>query len=141
MDSAPPIYHVPGSIQTQELIQRKVLFALSTSVISSKPLQSYSPWYFNSRASHHMTNSAKHLSNVQPYLCPLKIHTADGTSLPITVVGDVSPSLTNVFVSPGLAASLVSIGQLVDNACKVVFFSTWLCYVESKIREDELEGA
>jgi len=41
--------------------------------------------------------------------------------LPITTTGDISLSLTNVFVSPGLTSNLISAGQLVDNDCQVQF--------------------
>ncbi|KAF8395110.1 hypothetical protein HHK36_019051 [Tetracentron sinense] len=43
------------------------------------------------------------------------------SALRLSATGDVSPSLTNVFVSPGLTTNLVSVGQLVDNDCKVEF--------------------
>lgn len=90
-----------------------------------------SPWYFDSGASHHMTNNAKFFTNVSKYLRNLKIHTADGNSLPITATSDVSFSITNVFVSPGLPTNLVSIGQLVDNNCKVEF-SKSSCVVQDQ---------
>ena len=68
-----------------------------------------------------MTNSAKSLTNVHKYSGNLEIHTADGSSLLITATGDVSPSSTNVFVSPALNTNLVSVGQLVENDWKVEF--------------------
>ncbi|RDX95261.1 hypothetical protein CR513_22248, partial [Mucuna pruriens] len=50
-----------------------------------------------------------------------QIHNANGNQLPITTTGDISSSLTNVFVSLGLMSNLVSIGQLVNNDCRVQF--------------------
>ncbi|KAJ0074954.1 hypothetical protein Patl1_33820 [Pistacia atlantica] len=51
----------------------------------------------------------------------LKINTADGSSLPISAVGDISSSLTDVFVSPDLSTNLSSVG--------------------SSFKEDDREGA
>ncbi|CAL8997967.1 unnamed protein product [Prunus brigantina] len=89
--------------------------------LSGKPFSTSFPWYFDSGASHHMTNNADSLTNVNKYFGNLKIHTADGNHLPIMATGDVSSSFTDVFVSPGLTTNLVSVGQLVDNDCKVEF--------------------
>ena len=72
------------------------------------------PWYFDSGASNHMTNTVVPLSNIRNHDGNLKINTADGSSLPISAVGDLSSSLTNVFVSPNLSTNLISVGQLVD---------------------------
>ena len=68
------------------------------------------PWNFDSRASNHMTNTVVPLSNIRNYDGNLKINTADGSSLPISVVGDLSSSLTNVFVSSNLSTNLISVG-------------------------------
>ena len=68
-----------------------------------------------------MTNIVLSLSNVRNYDGNLKINTVDGSSLPISVVGDVFSSLTNVFVSPDLSTNLIFFGQLVDNNCNVNF--------------------
>ena len=46
-----------------------------------------------------MTNTVVPLSNVRNYKGSLKINTIDDSSLLISVVGDLSSSLTNVFVS------------------------------------------
>lgn len=76
----------------------------------------------DSDASNHMTNTTVSLSNVRNYDGNLKISIADGSSLPISVIGDLSPSLTDVFVSPDLSINLIFVGQLVDNNCVVHFF-------------------
>ena len=68
-----------------------------------------------------MTNTVLSLSNVKNYDGNLKINTADGSSLPISVVDDLSSSLIDVFVSPDLSINLISVGQLVDNNCNVNF--------------------
>ena len=61
----------------------------SNHTISSKP------WYFESGASNHMTNTVLSLSIVRNYDGNLKINSVDGSSLPISVVGDFSSSLTD----------------------------------------------
>ncbi|RDY04294.1 hypothetical protein CR513_12013, partial [Mucuna pruriens] len=62
-----------------------------------------------------MPNNAQFLTNIKKYFGNCKIHTTNGNQFPITITGDISSSLTNVFVSPDLMSNLVSIGQLVKN--------------------------
>ena len=88
-----------------------------------------------------MTNTVLSLSNVRNYDGNLKINTADGSSLPISVVGDLFSFLTDVFVSPNLSTNFISVGQLVDNNCNVKFLPFWLCCVGSSVQEDDCEGA
>ncbi|KAH9667053.1 hypothetical protein KPL70_020885 [Citrus sinensis] len=122
VDTAHLTQNAPAPVQsvTPEMIQQMIITAFSSLGLSGKS-PTTSPWYFDSGASHHMTNNDKFLTNVSKYPGNLKIHTADGNSLPITATSDVSSSITNVFVSPGLTTNLVSVGQLVDNNCKVEF--------------------
>ena len=68
-----------------------------------------------------MTNTVVPLSNIRNYDGNLKINTTDGNSLPISVVGDLSSSLTDVFMSLDLSTNLIFVGQLVDNNCNVHF--------------------
>ncbi|XP_068662919.1 uncharacterized protein [Aristolochia californica] len=70
------------------------------------------PWYFDFGASNHMNNNIVSLSNVRKYDGNLLINNVDGSSLPIIVVGDLSPSLADVFVFPDLSTSLIFFGQL-----------------------------
>jgi len=81
-----------------------------------------------------MTNSPVSLSNVKNYDGHQKIHTVDDTFLYINVIGDNSPSLPNVFVSPGLPTNLISIGQLVDHGYNVQF-SRFGCIVHNQLSE------
>ena len=53
-----------------------------------------------------MTNTVVPLSNIKNYDGNLKIHTADGSSLPISAIGDLSSSLTDVFMSSDLSTIL-----------------------------------
>jgi hypothetical protein len=95
----------------------------------------------DSGASNHMTNTIVPLSNVRNYDGNLKINTPDGSSLPINVVGDLSPSLTEFFLSPDLSTNLIFVGQLVDNNCDVHLFLNWLCCTGSNVKEDDRGGA
>jgi hypothetical protein len=87
-----------------------IISAFSALGLLGKNLSTSSSWYFDSAASNHMTNNAASLTNVNEYFRNLKIHIVDGSHLPITATSDVSPSLTDVFVSPGLTTNLVSVG-------------------------------
>ena len=100
--------------------------------LSSNHKVSSKPWHFDSGASNHMTNTIVPLSNIRNYDGNLKINTADGSSLPISAVGDLSSSLTNVFMSPNLSTNLISVGQLVDNNCNV-HFSRSGCVVQDQV--------
>ena len=100
--------------------------------LSSNHKFSSKPWYFDSGASNHMTNTVVPLSNIRNYDGNMKINTTDGSSLPISAVGDISSSLTDVFVSPNLSTNLISVGQLVDNNCNV-HFSHSGCVVHDQV--------
>ena len=131
--SSPLTQSAPTPVQsvTPVMIQQMIISAFSALGLSSKNLFTSSLWYFDFAASNHMTNNAASLTNVNKYFGNLKIHTADGSHLPITATGDVSPSLTDVFVSPGLTTNLVSVGQLVENDCKLEF-SKSSCVVQDQ---------
>nr|GMC49703.1 Retrovirus-related Pol polyprotein from transposon TNT 1-94 [Ipomoea batatas] len=117
---------------TPEMVQQMIVSALSAFGLSGNNNSDSKPWYFDSGASHHMTNTALPLKNVQKYSGDLQIHTADGNSLPITAVGDISASLNNVFVSPKLSTNLISVGQLVDSNCTVQFSKSG-CFVQDQV--------
>ncbi|KAJ9670991.1 hypothetical protein PVL29_027124 [Vitis rotundifolia] len=103
-----------------------------TALANPNTLTPEMPWYFDSGAFNHMTNTVLSLSNVRNYDGNLKINTADGSSLPISVVGDLSSFLTDVFVSPDLSTNLLSVGQLVDNNCNVNFSRSG-CVVQDQV--------
>ncbi|XP_068641875.1 uncharacterized protein [Aristolochia californica] len=121
-----PIIPVPpapasSTILTPEMVQQMIISAFSTFGISGKQNLSTQPWYFDYSASNHMTNNVVCLSNVRKYDGNMHINTADGSTLPISVVGDLSPSLVDVFVSPDLSTNLLYVGQLVDKNCNIQF--------------------
>ena len=95
---------------TPEMVQQMIHYAFTAFGLSGNHKVSSKPWYFDSGASNHMTNTVVPLSNIRNYDGTLKINITDGSSLPISVVGDLSSSLTNVFVSPNLSTNLISVG-------------------------------
>ena len=116
-----PIALVNLNTLTSEMVHQMILSVFSTFGLSGNHKFSSKPWYFDSRASNHITNTVVPFSNVRNYKGSLKINTIDGSSLPINVVGDLSSSLINVFVSLDLSTNFISIGQLVENDCGVHF--------------------
>ena len=69
-----------------------------------------------------MINTSTVLYHVQPY---------DG-QLPITTVGDVSSTFTDVFLAHKHATNLIFVGQLVDDNFDVYFFVTG-CVVQDQV--------
>ena len=134
--------NAPTPIQpvTPELIQQMIISAFSTLGLLRKPFPTSPTWYFDYRASNHMTNNAHFLANTNKYSGNLKIHTADGSHLPITTIGDISSSLTDVFVSPGLTTELISVGQLVDNNCNVPFSKSGCVVQDQQSRRTIAKG-
>ena len=117
---------------TPEMVQQMILSAFTAFGLSGNHKVSSKLWYFDSGASNHTTNTVVPLSNIINYDGNLKINTADGNSLLISVVGDLSSSLTDVFVSLDLSTNLISVGQLVDNNYNV-HFSRSGCVVQDQV--------
>ena len=109
-----------------------IIYVFSAFGLSGNHTVFSKPWYFDFGASNHMRNFVLSLSNVRNYDGNLKIITADGSSLSISVVGDLSSSLTDVFVSHDLSTNLLSVGQLVDNNCNVNFSRSG-CVVQDQV--------
>ncbi|KAF8369556.1 hypothetical protein HHK36_032419 [Tetracentron sinense] len=122
------------STLTPETVQQMILSAFSALGLTGKNKSFSKLWFLDSGASNHMTFSSENLLNVQKYDGNLQVQTANGESLPITAVGDISPSppLQNVFYSPSLSANLISVGQLVDNDCDVSFSRSG-CIVKDQV--------
>ena len=139
MPAASPVVPLPAptalanpTTLTPEMVQQMIISTFTAFGLSGNHKVSSKPWYFDSEASNHMTDIVVPLSNIKNYDGNLKINTVDGSSLPISVVGDLSSSLTDVFVSPNLSTNLISIGQLVDNNCNV-HFSRSSCVVQDQV--------
>ncbi|KAK2354222.1 coiled-coil domain-containing protein [Trifolium repens] len=117
--SIPGAYN--GGALQPAIIQQMVISALSALGIQSKSSNVSRPWFLDSGASNHMTDSSEYLHNLHSYHGNQKIQIADGNALSITNVGDLNSDFRDVLVSPGLASNLLSVGQLVDNNCNVNF--------------------
>ena len=68
-----------------------------------------------------MTDNSTTLHDVCKFDGEQHIQIADVSTLPITAVGNLGSSFTNVFVSPNLFANLISFGQLVIENCSLHF--------------------
>ena len=114
------------------MVQQMIISALYVIRFSGNHKFPSKPWYLDFGASNHMTNIDVPLSNIKNYDGNLKINTTDGSSLPVIVIGDLSPSLTDVFVFPNLSTNLIYVGQLFDNNCDV-HFSHSGCVVQDQV--------
>ncbi|KAH0696313.1 hypothetical protein KY290_013671 [Solanum tuberosum] len=79
-----------GQVLTTEMVQQMIVSAFSTLGLQG--------------ASNHMTNSTSILKNVRKYQGPSQIHIANGSNLPITKVGDITPTFKNDQVSGTIIA-------------------------------------
>ena len=118
---------------TKEMIQEMIVSAFTALGLQGNAASSHSSWILDSGASNHMTNSLKGLRNVKKYQGTAQIQTANGSVLPIVAIGD-KPPLRDIFVSPKLAESLASVGQFVDDNCKVSFSK------EGCVVQDQMTG-
>lgn len=69
----------PVQPETTEMIQQMIISVFS----ALGSFSTSSPWSFDSRASHHITNNANFLTNINKYSGNLNIYTYDGNSSPI----------------------------------------------------------
>jgi hypothetical protein len=90
---------------------------------------SYKSWLIDFVASNHMTKSSDTLCNVCPYRDSSHIQVANGSHLAINEVRDINPSFRDVYVSPRLSNSFISVGQLVEKNCDVLLVMVVLCRI------------
>jgi len=94
----------------------------------AQPPQS-AEWYFDTRASSHMSSSTGNLSHLKPVYSPTPITIGNGASLPTThrarahIATTNSPlHLNNILVSPNLVKNLISVRSLTrDNNISIEF--------------------
>jgi hypothetical protein len=111
------------------MVQQMIISAFSALGISGKkhklnfPLDSAhnKQWLMDSAASNHMTNNENGLYNVRKYMGNQHIQVANGDNLPILSIGNLGSYFKNIFVSPKLSTSLLSVGQMVENDCEIHF--------------------
>src|SRR3954464_708152 len=81
---------------------------------------SASPWIFDSGATHHMTHDHSVISQLVNPSRPQFIYTTNGTKLPVSQTGSITPSsapsgkftLQLVLCIPNLSMRLISVGQI-----------------------------
>jgi len=78
-------------------------------------------WLMDSAASNHMTSSENELYNVRKYMGNQHIRVANSNNLLILSIGNLGSYFKNIFVSPKLSTSLLSVGQMVENDCEIHF--------------------
>jgi hypothetical protein len=97
------------------MVQQMIFTAFSMLGLQGQGNIVSSSWIVDSGASNHMTGSSDLLCNLREYSGTQNIQIANDSNLPIVAIGDIGPSFPHVFVSPGLSANLISVGQMVDN--------------------------
>ena len=127
----PPTVSFDSSVLTSAMVQQMIVSTFTALGLQGITPTS-TPWIVDSGASNHMTDSETDLHDVHEYDGTQSIQIADGSTLPIIVVGNFGPSFIDVFVSPELSTSLISVGQLVDDNCDVNFFHGG-CIVQDQV--------
>ena len=92
------------------------------------------PWLLDSGASLHMTPDASLLTACIPPTHTTSVRIADGTPLPVASIGRLSShsfSVPDVSHVPRLSMGLMSVSQLTDFGCQVVFDSS-SCRVQDR---------
>jgi hypothetical protein len=101
-----------------------------------------SPWYLDSGASFHMTSASSILSALRSLVSPVRVITADGTSLPVFSRGTLSTSafsVPDISHVPSLKMNLFSASQLTDSGCRIILDAD-SCAVQDR-RTQALVGA
>jgi len=101
-----------SSSLTPEMVQQMIMSAFSALGLQGNTL--HNSRLIDSTASNHMTKSSDALCNVRPYHGSSQIQVANGSHLAINEIGDINPSIKDIYVSPGLSNNLLSVGQLVE---------------------------
>jgi hypothetical protein len=87
------------------------------------PPSGMSPWYLDSGASFHMTSGSSLLFAIRSLISPVRVLTADGTSLSVSSRGTLSTSsfsVPDISHVSRLKMNLFSASQLTDSGCRVI---------------------
>lgn len=98
--------------------------SLSASVVDSH-------WILDSGASFHMTHDVSQLQSCSASSKASSVQTANGTDLPVSVCGTLQTTkytIPDVSYVPDLSMKLISVGQLTDKKC-IVLFDEKACYI------------
>jgi hypothetical protein len=107
------------------------------------PPSGMSPWYLDYRASFHMTSDSSLLSTIPSLISPVRVLTADGTSLSISSRGTLSTSsfsVPDISHVPRLKMNLFSASQLTNSGCCVIL-DTDSCAIQDRRTQPWLELA
>ncbi|CAL1410296.1 unnamed protein product [Linum trigynum] len=124
--SAPTAATAPNSegvLVTSATLEQMVNKAISSAFPSLKMSGKIPTWILDSGCFNHMTSNCSVLKDLSP-VHDLSIHAADGAELQVNGVGSVNSSrvhLPNTLHVPRLVPNLVSVGQLTEQGCCVVF--------------------
>ena len=107
---------------------------------ATHPCLSATDWVVDSGAFDHMTATESHLSHIQQASMSLPVNLPNGSSLPISSIGQatLSPNifLDKVFYIPGFTCNLLSISQITQQLnCVVMFFPTFCIFQDLTSRK------
>ncbi|CAL1352482.1 unnamed protein product [Linum trigynum] len=112
-----------GILVTSAALEQMVNKAISSAFASLQISGKLPTWILDSACFNHMTSNSSVLMNVSP-IHDLSLQVADGTKLRVSGIGSVEgpcvrlPATMHV---PRLVPNLVSVGQLTEQGCRVVF--------------------
>jgi histone deacetylase 1/2 len=103
-------------------------------------------WYVDTAATDHLTNSLGHLSTQEPYRGTDRVHTADGSGMRITHIGQASLlasssralHLRNVLRVPSVTRSLLSVPKFTRDNDVFVEFHPFDVFVKDRVTRDVL---
>ncbi|CAL1378920.1 unnamed protein product [Linum trigynum] len=104
-------------------LQRSLPTAISAAFATLNNSGNTSPWLLDSACFNHMTNASRILNNVTP-VKDMSLSVANGGKLEVQGVGLMrkqNMTLPSTLYVPGLVPNLVSVGQLTEQGCSVLF--------------------
>ncbi|CAL1358977.1 unnamed protein product [Linum trigynum] len=119
--------------QIRRLVQDALQEALSSAFATTVSQGKSSRWLLDSAAFNHMTRDRTIFAKLSP-VDSMSLQVANGATIPVHGSGTVntgSIALPNTLYVPQLRPNLVSVGQLTDDGCTVMFDSTG-CVVQDR---------
>lgn len=116
------------SVSDIEVIVKQILLNFDTPHSTALSVtSSTSSWFLDSTCCNHMTSDSIAFSSISSSSHIPSIHTANGSHMRVSHVGQVSTShmsLSNTYYIPALTLNLISVGQLCELGLNVIFSST-----------------
>ncbi|CAL1369387.1 unnamed protein product [Linum trigynum] len=126
--------------EVRRLVQDALKEALPSAFATGKPSSCFPSWHVDSAAYNHMTSSTSVFRNLDKSAPGIALQAADGNRMEVQGVGHVVQpriSLPNTLYVPQLVPSLVSVGQLADDGCRIIFDAAG-CFVQDTRTGKEL---